>query len=140
MAVLHGQQMTKLRVAPITNPAPGFVDGTVRVFNEEITLASQGTADTIEVARLPKGAIPLYGVLVTTTSLGAAEIAIGVSGSTGKYRAAAAFTTTNTPTLFGVAAGVGEALAAEEIVFITTTTAALPASGTLRVMLVYAFN
>ena len=140
MAVLYGQQMTKLRVQPTSVPDPGFVNGTVRVFNEEITLASQGTGDTIEVCRLPKGAVPLYGILSTDTSLATAQIAIGITGTTGKYRAAATFTSTNTPTFFGVTAGMGEQLADEEIVFITTTVAALPASGTLRVQFVYAYD
>jgi len=140
MATLYGQQMTKLRVPPLAVPAPGYVDGTVRCFVEEVTLASQGTTDTIEVARLPKGAVPLYGVLITDTSLGTATVAIGVSGDTGRYRAAAIFTATDTPSLFGPGDEAGEALAAEEIVFITIGTAALPASGSLRVMFFYAVN
>jgi len=140
MAVLYGQQMTKLRVSPTATPAPGFVDGTVRCFVEEITLASQATTDTIEVARLPKGAVPLYGVVETDTTLATAEVAIGITGTTGKYRAAAVLTATNAPALFGVGAAVGEPTADEEIVFITITVAALPASGTLRVMFFYAFN
>lgn len=140
MAVLFGQNMTKLRVVPTTAPAPGFVDGVVRVFSEEVTLAAQATTDTIEVARLPKGAVPLYGVLSNTVTLGAtAQIAIGITGTTGKYRAAAVKTTV-TPEVFGVSAGLGEALAAEEIVFITISVAALAASGTLRVQMYYTFN
>ena len=140
MTELYGQQMTKLRVSPFQTPAPGFVDGVVQVFNEEITLAAQTTSDTIEVARLPKGAIPLYGVLLSSVSLGSSTLAVGGSGSTGKYRAAATFTTANTPILFGLAAANGEALAAEENVFLTIGAASLPASGTLRVMFFYALN
>ncbi len=140
MATLYGTQMAKLRVAPQAVPDPGFVDGTVRVFCEEITLSGQPTTDVIEVARLPKGAVPLYGVLLTDTSLGTATVAVGVSGNAGKYRAAAPFTAVDTPDPFGVAAGVGQALGAEETVFITIGTAALPASGTLRVMFFYSFN
>ena len=138
MAVLYGTQMNLLRVTSGT-PSPGFVDGTVRSFVEEISLASQATTDTIEVARLPKGAVPLYGMLSTSVSLGAATVAIGTSGTTGKYRAAAALTAV-TPEVFGVNAAVGEAISDEEIVFVTIGTAALPASGTLRVMFFYAFN
>lgn len=140
MTVFHGQQMTKLRISPVKPPAPGFVDGTVRCFVEEIALAGQTTADTIEVARLPKGAVPLFGVLETDTSLGTATVAIGIAGATGKYRAAAAFTATDTPTLFGAGDAVGEALAGEEVVFVTIGVASLPASGTLRVMFVYAYD
>lgn len=138
MAVLYGTQMAKLRNStPVDLPAVADVHGRVRVFNEKIALASQTTSDTIEVARLPKSARVLYGIIETDTSLGSATVAIGVAGSTGKYRAAATFTATNTPTLFGVGAGIGEPLASEEIVFITTALAALPSSGVLRVMLFY---
>lgn len=140
MAVFYGQQMTKLRVDPVTVPDPGFVDGTVRCFVEEITLATQTTADTIEIARLPKGAVPLYGVVETDTSLGTTLLGIGIAGSVAKYRTATAFTALNTPTLFGVGAGIGVALADEEIVFITIGSASFPSSGTLRVMFFYAFN
>ena len=138
MATQRGTQMTL--IAAGTTPNPGFVDGGVKVFNEEIALASQPTTDIIEVARLPKGAIPLYGVIETDTSLGTATVAIGIAGTTGKYRAAATFTATDTPTLFGVGAGIGEVLADEETVIVTIGTAALPASGTLRVMFFYAFD
>lgn len=138
MATLRGVQMTKLNADTV--PDPGFVDGSVRCFNEEITLASQTTSDTIEVARLPKGAIPLFGVLNTSVTLGSSTIAIGISGSTGKYRAAAVFTAADTPTLFGVNAAAGEALTAEETVIVTIAAATLPASGTLRVQFFYTFN
>lgn len=139
MAVLFGQQMTKLRVAPITTPDPGFVDATVRAFVEEITLATQTTSDTIEVARLPKGAKLLYGILSTSVTLATAQIALGITGTTGKYRAAAVLTAL-LPEVFGANAGIGEPTAAEEIVFITISVASLPASGTLRVILVYTFD
>lgn len=138
MATQSGTQMTKLNAG--TAPAPGFVDGGVHVFNEEITLASQPTTDIIEVARLPRGAIPLFGVIETDTSLGAATVAIGIAGATGKYRAAAVFTATDTPILFGVGAAIGAALTAQETVIVTIAAAALPASGVLRVMFFYAFD
>ena len=139
MAVLQGQQMTKLRAAQPTVPDPAFVNGTVRCFVEEIALATQTTSDTIEVARLPKGAVPLYGVLSTSVTLATATLAVGVNGTTGKYRAAGVLTAT-TPEVFGVNAAIGETLGAEEIVFLTIGTASLPASGTLRVVFVYAVD
>lgn len=137
MAVLYGEQGTLLNAG--TTLAPGMHNGTVRVLNEEITLASQGTADTIVIGTLPKGAIPLFGVMNNSATLGSSTVAIGITGTTGKYRAAAVKTTT-TPEIFGVTAGIGDALTADEEVFITIAVAALPASGTLRVMLYYAFN
>lgn len=135
MTVFRGTQMTKVAADQVFDP--GFVNGTVRCFVEQVTLNSQTTSDTIEVARLPKGAKVLFGVIETDTSLGTSTVAIGITSTTGKYRAAATFTATDTPTLFGVGAGLGTALTAEETVFITIGTASLPASGTLRVMFFY---
>jgi hypothetical protein len=116
------------------------VHGRVRVFNEKITLNGQAINDTIEVAKLPKGARLLYGILNSTVSLSTSQIAIGITGTTGKYRAAAVFTATDTPTPFGVTANVGEPLTVEEIVFITVTALALPVGGTLRVQLFYTLD
>jgi len=141
MTVFYGAQMTKLRnTAPQDLPAVADVHGRVRVFNEKVTLASQTTSDTIEVAKLPKGARLLYGLLTSSVSLGSSTVAVGIAGTTGKYRAAALFTATDTPTPFGVAANVGEPLAAEEIVFLTIAAASLPASGTLRVTIFYTLD
>jgi hypothetical protein len=141
MTVFYGAQMTKLRnTVPQDLPAVADVHGRVRVFNEKVTLASQTTSDTIEVAKLPKGARVLYGLLTSSVSLGSSTVAIGISGTTGKYRAAATFTATDAPTTFGATANVGEALAAEEIVFLTIGAATLPASGTLRVILFYTLD
>lgn len=139
MAVLYGTQMTKLRnTVPQDLPAARDVGGKIRCFNETITLAAQATTDTIEVAKLPKGATPLFGIISSTVSLGTSTVAIGITGTTGKYRTAAVFTATDTPTFFGNVAVMGVQLAAEEIVIITIATAALPGSGTLRVMFFYA--
>lgn len=139
MANSYGQQMALLRNnSPQQLPQSADVHGRVRVFNEKVTLAAQASGDTIEVGKLPKGARPLFGILLASATLGAsATIAIGVSGTPAKYRAAAVFTSADTPTLFGVATNNGDALAAEEIVIITVGVAALPGSGTLRVMIFY---
>jgi hypothetical protein len=121
----------------------GQVDGSlqgghVRVYQETITLAAQATTDTIVVALPTKGETFLYGVLTSTVSLGTSTIAIGITGTTGKYRAAATFTATDTPTMFGVTSAMSSKLTADETVFITIATAALPGSGTLVVEMYYA--
>lgn len=137
-----------------TNTAPrgqtpvGQVDGSsqgghVRVYREQITLASGlgTTADTIVVAYPTKGEQFLFGVLTSTVTLGTSTVAIGVTGATGKYRAANPFTAVDTPTLFGAgAAGLGGLgkLAADEEIFLTIGTANLPTSGTLTVDLYFA--
>jgi hypothetical protein len=144
MAVLYGTQMAKLRGPNPSVPAPGFVDGTPRVFVETIAFASQTTSDTIEVCRLPKGAIPSSVHILTDTSFGGtATIALGISGNATKYKTAATFTTTNQwVEVYGTApaAALGVATASEEIVFLTIAAASLPASGTARIRFVYAFN
>ena len=137
MANILGEQMTLLAAG--STPDPGFVGGSVRVFNEEITLAAQANGDTIEVAKLPKGAVPLYGVIVPSVTLGTSTLQVGVSGTAAKYRASAILTAL-VPEVFGASGGVGEALAEEETVIITIGTADLPASGTVRVMFFYAFD
>ena len=73
-----------------------------------------------------------------SATLGAsATVAIGVSGTAGKYRTAATFTAA-APTLFGNVAAVDDApLTAEETVIMTVAVAALPSSGTCTVDLYY---
>jgi hypothetical protein len=141
MATQYGTQMGRLRnTLPVDLPMAGDIHGRVRVFNEKVVLAAQPTSDIVEVARLPKGARVLYGIVSSTVSLGSSTLAIGIAGNTGKYRAGAVFTAVDTPTLFGPAAIAGEALTAEEIVILTIGAATLPASGTLRVMLFYTLD
>lgn len=94
------------------------------------------TSDTLVIGNLPAGATFAYGVLTASASMSGSSqtLAIGTTGATGKYRAAATFTAVDTPTLFGPASQVGVAdpgLSAEEQVFITIGTASLPTSGTL---------
>src|SRR6266567_2414455 len=105
MAKTYGTQSNKVWNGGGT-PAPGFHNGSVRCFAEQIPLAAQASGDTISAGMIPKGAFLLYGVLETDTSLATATIAIGNSTTAGKYRAAAVFTTTDTPTFFGITSGV----------------------------------
>jgi hypothetical protein len=130
--------------APRGQTPAGQVDGSVqggnvRVYREKIALAAQPTADTITVAFPSKGESFLKGRLWSDTSLGTSTIAIGVAGATGKYRAAATFTTTGTWTEFSPAAATAlDKLAADEEVLITIAVAALPSTGTLFVDLYFA--
>lgn len=138
MATLYGSYSAGLANVPAT-PADGDVQqARVRVLSEKITLATQTTSDTIVLGVLPIGATFLYGLMTSTVTFGAtATIAIGISGSTGKYRAAAVFTTVDTPVLFGVTAAKASKLTAAETVFITIAAANFPASGTLHVDIFY---
>ena len=105
------------------------------------TYNTQTTSDTLVIGNLPAGATFAFGVINTSVSMGTATLAIGISGTTGKYKAAgSAITATDTPTLFGTATQAGAAdpaLAADEQVIGTIGTASLPGSGTLVVDIFY---
>lgn len=121
-------------------PRATVYGGRVKRLRASFTLASQATTDVLQFGTLPTGATFAYGVIASTVSLGTSTLAVGISGTTGKYRTAATFTATDTPTLFGNAAQVAASdagLAAEEVVIGTIATAALPSSGTLIVDLYY---
>lgn len=123
--------------------------GRVRSFRYTLAYDSQGTG-TIAIGRIPPGQKFLFGVLTTDTSTDTATLAVGISGSTGKYKAAAAHTTTNTPALFGPVAAMIAADTTSEVgssplgegtnedVILTVGAAALPASGNLVIDLFFA--
>ena len=105
-----------------------------------VTLATQTVSDILVFGNLPAGATFAYGVITSSVSLATSTLAVGITGTTGKYRTAAVSTVTDTPTLFGNTAVVGAAdpaLSAEEQVIGTIAVASLPASGTLVVDLYY---
>lgn len=105
-----------------------------------ITFAGQTTSDLIQLGNLPAGSVFAFGVMTTDTSTGSATIAIGNSGTAAKYKAAAAFTSTDTPTMFGKAAPIAASdagLSADETVYATIAGASLPSSGTMTVDLYY---
>lgn len=112
----------------------------VRSFRASVTLASQTTSDTILLFTLPAGATFIKGWLNVSATLGSSTIAIGNSGSTGKYRAAATATTADSPLDFGVTAAVANAspATAEENVIATIAAATLPSSGTMTVVMLIA--
>ena len=121
-------------------PRASVYGGRLKRLRATVTLASQATTDTLQLGNLPAGAVFAYGVLNSSVSLGSSTLAIGISGTTGKYRAAATFTSTDTPTPFGpaVEAAASDAgLSAEQTVIGTIASAALPSSGTLVVDLYY---
>ncbi len=106
----------------------------LRRYRATIALAGQGSGDDIVLFRVPARSVFAHGVLNSSTSLGTATIAIGVAGTSNRYRNAATVTAADAPTLFGKTAEVsGAALAADTDVLLTIAAAALPGSGTLVV-------
>lgn len=135
--------------APPTGAMDGSLQGGhVRVYRETINLATinAGAAlaigDQVVVGYASKGETFLFGVLSATATFGAtATIAVGSAAASGKYRAAATFTTADTPTLFGAgAAGISTLgkLAADEEILLTVGAAASPNAGSVQVDLYFA--
>lgn len=119
-------------------PAATVVGARLKRLRGLFTLNTQTTSDTLVIGNLPAGATFAFGKLTSSVSLGTSTVAIGITGTTGKYRAAAVFTAVDTPTDFGTAAQVAASpLSAEEQVFATIAVASLPASGTLVIDLYY---
>lgn len=126
-------------------PRPGTVSqgalagARVRRWRGSIDLAAQASGDTVVLANIPSGHAFVYGVVTASATLGTSTVAIGTAADAGKYRAAATFTTVDTPTLFGKSSAVGGAVHEEvEQVILTIGAAALPSSGKLVVDLLFA--
>lgn len=138
MATNYSAQMNKLRNStPKQVPLVADFGAPSRHQIADITLATQASGDTIEIALLPIGARVISFSLLTDTSLGSSTVAIGIAGSTAKYKAAAVFTATDTPTSYmKTAAGVAP-LTVQEVVIVTIAAANFPASGNLRIVTTY---
>ena len=138
MATTYANEVAGFGTTPNTKPDGGIHGGRLRRFRASFTMASQASGDDIVLAKVPAGYRFAFGIINASATMGAsATVAIGVSGSTGKYRAAAVFTAA-APTLFGVStAADDDALTAEETVLLTIAVAALPSSGTAYVDLYY---
>jgi hypothetical protein len=83
---------------------------------------------------VPKGARGIKHRITVSNTLGAATLAVGITGNTSKYVAAATYTTANAPTSLAKAANLAAELAADEVQFLTTAAAALPNDGTIIVV------
>jgi|SRR6056297_1900435 len=130
MAETYAAEVAGQVAIPATKSDGGVVGGRLRRFRATVGMDGQAIADTVVLANIPPGHSFAYGVITASATLGAtATIAIGVDGTPAKYRAAATFTTANTPTLFGTAVGASaDAVAAGEEVILTVAAAALPDS------------
>lgn len=115
----------------------GEVNAKLRRFKATITLAAQASGDIIELFEVPAGYSFVTGILNASASLSTSTVKIGTADDDDKYRADATHTAT-TPTLFGAQAGfVSGGNTADEKVILTVGTAALPASGTLVVDMIF---
>lgn len=133
---------------PVVKAAAPEYGGTVKIFQATINLATVNggaavtTSDNIALADVPAGYKFLFGIISTSATLGTTTVAIGISGATGAYRAAAVFTTVDTPTFFGpaITGGAAAAYTATTRVLLTPAVASLPTSGTVNVQLFFALD
>jgi len=123
---------------PPTKVGPHASGGKVKVVTETFTYASDAAGSyNIGGGLIPVGARVLDAYFVTSVTTGSATLALGISGSTGKYITAAAVTTANQRTVqVNQAAMLTEITTAEQLQ-LTVAAASLPASGTLRIVLTY---
>lgn len=136
MTVFYSTEATSyLNTVPPVLVDAAFVGGNLRRYRAVITMAAQTTSDTIVLFKVRRGIAFAFGIITASATLGSTTIAIGITGTTGKYRAAAVHTAVDTPTFFGPAAQVGAAakLTTDETIFITIAAATMPGSGTLVV-------
>jgi hypothetical protein len=133
MATTYSNELAPTQASPpgVPSALAGY-GARKRTFRATITYASQASGSTIVlIDQLPPGYIFAGGTFTTDTSTGSATIAIGTAGSTAAFKAAAAYTTTDVPLVFGKAAALAQdAPAAASQVVLTTGGAALPSSGT----------
>jgi len=123
-------------IAKTLKPA-NELNAKVRRFKATIDLAAQASGDIIKLFKVPAGYSFLTGILNASASLSTSTIKIGTADDDDKYRASAVHTAT-APTLFGDQAGfVAGGNTADEEVILTVGTAALPASGTLIVDMLF---
>jgi len=136
MAIWYSNELAGIDNQPSVKPNAGAgYNSALKRFRATIPMSNPAiqSTDVVNLFRLPAGSIFAFGLINASATMGAsATLAIGVAGTTGKYRAAAVFTTADTPTLIGLNANAAMTpYAAEEAVILTIAAAALPTAGTL---------
>ena len=110
----------------------------LRVVSDIVTLKSQAVGDTIPIGiPLPEGARFLYGVLVSSVSLGSSKVALGFEDDPDDLRVHATLTNAEAPQFFAATSDDTQPLTQTKQVILSLTTAALPVSGRLLVHLFY---
>jgi len=141
MADLYSVELAGYASLPQVKAAVPAIGGRLRRYRATINLASQPNADNILLAVIPAGSAFVMGVINASVTLGSSVVAIGtnkVHASNGQLRAAAVFTAA-APTLFGLSSAQDDnELAGDTPIYLTSATAALPASGVLVIDLIYA--
>lgn len=133
MANANSVAIAKLVSVPVEHVKPNEMGGRVRRMYFEVTVPTSGAGDTMTLGRIPKGARVAGGSFAFSAAQGAtATTAIGIAGTTGKYRTAAI---TNATTPFRIADTTAENLGAEttsEETILATNAAAAWTAGTFK--------
>lgn len=141
MATHYSTEMTGVLdgTSPVQRADGRVVNADVKTIRATVPLTAQASGDTIVLGKLPTGGRLLFAAMNASATLGGtATVALGSPSAPAKYRAAATFTTANTPVLVNLSAAADDApLGEEETVILTVGAAALPGSGTLVIDLVY---
>jgi hypothetical protein len=117
-------------VAVARRPVDGGSLRQTSVVRRTWTLAGQLAADTLEGLTLPAGFRPMRLNIYSSVTLGSSTLAVGIAGTTGKYRAAATVTASvSAPVLLGTSV----TLPANEPILVTIAAATMPASGTVTI-------
>ena len=119
MATKYGTNATILAA-----PTPSTVldteksGGRVKCLTEKYTGTTINSGDIIYMGKMPKGAIPLYGVLRYTGS-DTGALTVGYTGNTDALGAATALATTKTQVLYPDAAQMNVPLTADRDIYAT---------------------
>jgi hypothetical protein len=126
---------TKPTVARSANAVAAKLRRTVSSFVCDATNCGAAAAGSrLMLPRVPKGARGIKHRITVSATLGTSTLALGITGTTAKYAAAATYTTANSPVTIAKAANLAAELAADEDQFLTTAVAALPNDGTIIVV------
>ena len=119
-----------------------LMGGKVRSAVAAFTFASDATGTyTVPELYFKAGTVILdVAFNLSASAGGTATLALGISGSTCKYRAAATLTTTDSWVNVGLNAAMGTALTSAEQWLLTVAVAALPSSGRMLIRVLYVDN
>jgi hypothetical protein len=113
------------------NAVGSKVRRTISTFTCDATGPGGAAAGTrLMLPTIPKGARGVHFIITASATMGAAAtFALGITGNTGKYRAAAVITAVETPETVRKTAFLAAELAADETPFLTTAVAAMVNGG-----------
>jgi len=140
MATKYGTNATVLAsLTPSTALKAEQAGGTVRSLTEEYTGARVASGDIIYLGKMPKGAIPLFGVIRYNGS-DSGILKIGYAGDTDALGTTTALTTTKTQVLYPAREQINEPLAADTDIYATMGTSsahALASTDTVDIHYLY---